>query len=786
MRRTPTAALLLATASLMPASAVYAQTGVSSAGNGGQAPTAVPNAPPTLPPQVTDANPSAAEVSAPAAAGVEEIIVTATRRSANLQSVPLSVTALQANTLAAQGIKTVADLPRMVPGLSTTRGSASTNIYLRGVGTSSSGFNTETPIAAYIDGFYLPNTASTLFSFNNIERVEVLKGPQGTLYGRNATGGLINVITRDPGQEIRVDGSVGYGNYDTLSLNLYAAAPASDTLSAGVAFTHTKQNDGWGRNIFTGNDNMKFEETGVQGKVRWLPTETTKVTLMGIYTDISSDQGLVDGIAPGSRGTDGTPFLGRYLNSDRRDGNSDSSMYLGGLKIEQDLGFASLVSMTGYIHAEAVSAPNLTGQPGNPVAGQSATNAILTGDSDTFSQEFQLSSNASNGSRLSWIGGLFYLHDNTVVGTSVFSTCVALVCAPTPIPTQTTGRPTTRSYAAYAEGTYEVLPATRLTLGLRYTRDKKALTGITVPLQGFPNSRATLPTTVVLRPGDPYPSNPDGIDTEITFPKLTYKAVLAHDFNDDVHGYVSYNRGFKSGSFQPTNFNNQAARPEVLDAFEGGVKSDLFDRLLRLNVSAFHYKYKDIQLRTGAPPAPPGTTITYNAAAARVNGVELEANLVPSRALSINASASYLDATYTRFPNASCTIPRVITGTTLGGNSTMPCDNSGKRLINTPRWSYNLNATYTVDSEVGTFALSANDSYKSRSYWDPDNRLSQDPYHLVSASLTWTSLDRRFDIQAFVRNLTKSFYFANIQQSGTDVAVVGAPRTYGINAGFHF
>ena len=134
MRRTPTTALLLATASLMPASAVYAQTGVSSAGNGGQAPTAVPNAPPTLPPQVTDANPSAAEVSAPAAAGVEEIIVTATRRSANLQSVPLSVTALQANTLAAQGIKTVADLPRMVPGLSTTRGSASTNIYLRGVG----------------------------------------------------------------------------------------------------------------------------------------------------------------------------------------------------------------------------------------------------------------------------------------------------------------------------------------------------------------------------------------------------------------------------------------------------------------------------------------------------------------------------------------------------------------------------------------------------------------------------------------------------------------------------
>lgn len=279
------------------------------------------------------------------------------------------MTAIQANTLAAQGLKTVADLLRLVPGLSTTRGSASTNIYLRGVGTSSSGFNTETPIAAYIDGFYLPNTASTLFSFNNIERVEVLKGPQGTLYGRNATGGLINVITRDPGQETRVDGSIGYGNYDTLSLNLYAATPVSDTLSTGVAFTHTKQNDGWGRNIFTGNENMKFEETGVQGKIRWAPSDGTRITLEGMYTDISSDQGLVDGIAPGSRGTDGTPFLGRYRNADRRDGNSDSSMYLAGLKIEQDVGFANFVSLTGYSHAEAVSSPNL-GAPQGLLHGQ--------------------------------------------------------------------------------------------------------------------------------------------------------------------------------------------------------------------------------------------------------------------------------------------------------------------------------------------------------------------------------------------------------------------------------
>ena len=722
----------------------------------------------------------------PAKAGVEEIIVTATRRSANLQTVPLSVTAIQANTLTAQGVRTVADLPRLVPGLSTTRGSASTNLYLRGVGTSSSGFNTESSVATYIDGYYLPNTASTLFSFNNIERVEVLKGPQGTLYGRNATGGLVNVITRDPTNVTRVDASIGYGNYDTLSLNLYAATPISDTVSAGVAVTRTKQRDGWGRNQFTGHENMKLEETGVQVKIRWSPSSRTRITLEGMYTHLNTDEGLVDGIYPGSKGTDGTPFLGRYVNADRRDGTSISSLYLAGLKVEQDIGFANIISLTGYIHSAATSSPNLTGDPGKPVAGQSASNAVLFGRGNTFSQELQLSSKASSHSRFSWISGLYYLHDNTVVGNGVFGTCVGNVCAPTPIPTQTTGRPTTRSYAAYAEGTYEVLPRTRVTLGARYTRDEKALTGFAAPFAGLPNTPVALPSTVLLRPGAPYPGNPNGIITAITFPKLTYKAVLAHDFTDSIHGYVSYNRGFKSGTFNPTNFSNQPSRPEVLDAVEAGLKSDLFDRLLRLNIAGFHYNYKDIQLRTGAPPAPPGTTITYNAAAARVNGLELQANLVPSRALSINGQVTYLDATYTKFPNATCTTPRTVTATVLGGNLSAACDNSGHRLFNSPRWSYNLNATYTLDTGVGSFALSANDSFKSRSFWDPSNRLSQHPYHLVSASLTWTSVNRKFDVQAYVRNLTKAYYFTNTTESTTDVYTPGAPRTYGVNAGWHF
>ena len=314
----------------------------------------------------------------------------------------------------------------------------------------------------------------------------------------------------------------------------------------------------------------------------------------------------------------------------------------------------------------------------------------------------------------------------------------------------------------------------------------RPLTGNTEPYPGLPNSPAVLPATVVLRPGDPYPGNPNGIDTAITFPKVTYKAVLAHDVSDRVHAYVSANRGFKSGTYNPTNYSNEPSRPEILDAYEAGIKSELFDRKVRLNLAAFRYNYEDIQLRTSAPPAPAGSTITFNAGKARVNGVDAEITFAPMRALSITASAAYLDAIYTSFPNATCTIPRVITATVLGGNNTVACDNSGHRMINTPKVSYNLRASYVVETGVGSLTLAASDAYKSRYYFDASNRLSHDPFHIVNTSLTWSSRDRKFDVQLWARNLTDSYYMVMATETSNDVYAAGAPRTFGVTFGMHF
>ena len=244
--------------------------------------------------------------------GVADIIVTANRRAENLQEVPISVAAFTGETLKIQGVVSVVDLPQITPGLGFTRTLVGTNAFLRGVGTTSAGYSTEVPIATYVDGLYMPNSAASSFSFNNVERIEVLKGPQGTLYGRNTTGGLIHVITKEPGDVTSIDASASYANYDTVQLNFYGSTPLSDTLAANFSALYINQEDGWGRNVFLGTEAYNFHDIGFQGKLQWKPGPDTKITLRGFYDKVKTDQGNNAGIYPGSTATDGTTYLGKY------------------------------------------------------------------------------------------------------------------------------------------------------------------------------------------------------------------------------------------------------------------------------------------------------------------------------------------------------------------------------------------------------------------------------------------------------------------------------------------
>ena len=199
--------------------------------------------------------------------GLEEIVVTAQRRAENLQEVPIAVSAMTASTLADTGIDATRDLPQVIPSVQFTRSGPSGLFFVRGVGTTNAAAGEEGANAVYVDNVYMADLGQTINYFNNIERIEVLKGPQGTLFGRNATGGLIHVITREPGDETVLDGEFGYANYDTVTARAYVAGPITENISADLAVTNYHQNDGWGRNLTTGGKNFSSRAKGTETRI---------------------------------------------------------------------------------------------------------------------------------------------------------------------------------------------------------------------------------------------------------------------------------------------------------------------------------------------------------------------------------------------------------------------------------------------------------------------------------------------------------------------------------------
>lgn len=717
---------------------------------------------------------------------LDDIVVTAQHRSENLQNVPIAVTAYSGEKLQAAGVTDSVQIQQLVPGLVINKTFSGANPYLRAVGNVSSGVGNDPAVATYIDDLYIPNAAAGLFALNNIDHIEVLKGPQGTLFGRNALGGVIHIITKQPSVDPEVDASIGYGNYNTISGDLYATAGLSEKLAFSVAGTYSDQRDGWGKNLFTGNDAYRTRQAGVMAKAKFSPTDRTDITLSYFYNDVKTDAGLMLGVVPGSVGTDGSTYLGRYTFNQRSDALNKTQQNSFGLHISQDLGSVNLTSITGYHKTDLTQVDNQSGILGKPVAGQGAANQIFDVGERVFTEELRLRSDT--GSRLEWMVGGFYLHDILDYDFSQYGTCVGTVCAPTPVPLRTLSRQVTNSYAAFGQLTLNVTKTTRVTGGLRYTSDTRALSGTVQPLAGLPNSPATLPAGTVVHPGDPFAGNPNGIPTKVTWPKLTFRASIDQKLSKDLMVYASFNRGFKSGIYSVANFTNPPAAPEVVDAYEVGLKSELFGRTLRFNTAAFYYDYSNIQLRTSAAPAPPGQIIVFNAAKGRIKGIDVDFEWEPVNNLVFTGGAEALDAKFVNFPGGQCIAPRPITGTTLGGTVTTVCDRSGAKMPRAPKFTGVIGAQYKWQVGFGSLTINVKDSYSSSYYFDPSNRIKQDAYHLLNSTLTWDSSDKRYWVQLWARNLFNKFTFAQVYEGGggTDNYAPGEPRTYGVKMGVHF
>jgi iron complex outermembrane receptor protein len=682
-----------------------------------------------------------------ASGGLEEIVVTAQRRAEVLQSVPIAITVLQSDDLAAAGVTNVQELSSLTPGLQMTQQRNLATPYLRGVGTQNGGQGEESSIALYVDGVYYAAQSAGIFSLADVERVEVLKGPQGTLFGRNATGGLIHVITRTPQQEPMVQASASYAKFDTLSGSLYATTGITDTLAIDLSLFTIDQGEGWGENLVLGNDVNLVDETIARTKILWTPTDSTTLTIAADWSENKTDIGNTRQLLPGAIGIGGAVFQGSVW-----DAQSDIPRDVDGeqkgvsVRFEHDFGSVRFVSLSAYREID-----NFTLFDQDNTAAPLII-APITEFTSTFQQEFLLQGEVG---KLQYTGGLFYFDADASVEPLGLRSAVLLQ--------QNLDRYSeqkTKSYAAFAQATYAFTDRTSVTAGLRYTLDEREIIGRDVSAAGHPQGPG-----IVL----------SAMTQDDDFTKMTWRFALDHELREDVLLYGSISRGFKSGIYNTTNFLQPAVEPETLDAGEIGIKADLLNRHLRINASAFYYDYADIQLTA----RPAGITLLFNAAEGTVKGMELEATAlvpVPTGRLELSASGSLLDSEYDEFEGALFSIPQP-----TGGNALVVGDASGNDMIRAPKWTTNLTARYSIP--VGAFELATDVSWYHNDgfYWEPDNRLRQKAYDVLNAQLAISTADETWRVRVFGRNLLNEKYYVSASANAFgDAGAAASPRTYGV------
>lgn len=718
------------------------------------------------------------------AGALEEVLVTAQRREENLQDVPIAVTAVSADTLAKAGVADTFDLKAVAPSLNFSTSVGGFGLpRIRGIGSTGTGPGIENPVAVYVDGVYIASSTGALTSLSDIEQVAVLKGPQGTLFGRNATGGLIQITTKKPSHDFTGDVQATAGNYGTYGGSGYLTGGLSESLAASAAFKYEDRSEGYGINTQTGNEIMTQESYSGRAKLLWELSDDTSATLSG---DVSQVDAVTPAFRPLTRNVRGNFAAGgeRDIDSDF-DPLLESEQYGASLEIRHDFGGMELMSLSAYRQMElhvrfdpdGTTEDEWAAVPGRnaPPLGFSHGFVIDNTQNDTqFSQEIQLLSTGE--SAFKWVVGAFYMSGegeyDPARTINAFQTA-GTATIPAGRYTDLVAQQTLDSYAAFAQGTFALGAATNLTAGIRYTHDEREASGIrlTYEATGQPVATQTAPQGIVE-------------NYEDTFPRATWRLALDHRFSPDVMGYVSYNRGFRSAAFVTQNIGlttaaqNKVLKPEIVDAYEVGLKNDLADGRVRLNAAAYYYDQENVQVMQ----IQNGIQTVYNADGAEIYGADADVIALVTDRFTVTGGVNYTHARYTDFTNASITVPQA-----SGGNLLTTGDASGNRLQNVPDWTASLGLSYGIPTAIGDVTVFAN--YYRNDGWpaDPDNRVNQEAYSLLDASVGWRSSNEKLSVSLWGKNLTDEFYFQQLGASNfSDNGVQAAPRTYGATFGVHF
>lgn len=738
-----------------------------------------------------EASTSAAD--AEANGGIAEIIVTAQRREESLQKAAIAVSAVGADMLEARGITTTEEVSKLVPALVIQQtGGTNINPYLRGVGAFGSGPGSENAVSFSTDGVFIGRPSGTLGSFYDLERVEVLKGPQGTLYGRNSTGGAINLVSRKPKLGDR-SGNVQFevGNYDSIRAQAAVNLPLGDNAALRVAGQITKR-DGY---LTRGYD----DDSGQAARAQLLfkPTDRLSILIGGdYYSQSSSGPGSVlvpngtipnapsikdriSGADPRSLAVLSARFPGQYnsLFLPTDDGYVKGEFWGVSATIDYDLGFATLTAIPAY---RSSSPEYVSFRPGF-FQSQGETAKQFTG-------ELRL---ASNGNRpLSYVLGLFYFdqqQDSFTNNKQAINN-----------QNENIFNISTKSWAAFGQLTYSLTDRLRVVGGARYTKETRDQVALT---RGA--------TAAVPNP----PFVPLNGSTE--FDRVTWKAGLEFDAGLRSLVYANVATGFKSGGvgqYSPTRPDLNNFAPESLTAYTLGSKNRFFSNKLQLNVEAFYWDYRDQQLGVLVPRIENPTSIgqrTINIGKARFYGVDTEAMWQPTRLDTFNLNIQYLNSKYLDFvyergvagPVGGTGVNCPSTQISAGSPRRFIVDCSGKTGINAPKWSLSGGYQHKFPiSDTLDLTASVSSQYQSSRILGTEfaDEQRQRAVMMSDASLTLENPEERWSLTAFVNNIENKavrnqVFQRQIQgstsptgQASVFYAGLRPPRTYGIRGNFRF
>jgi iron complex outermembrane receptor protein len=701
---------------------------------------------------------------------LEEVVVSARKVDENLQDVPIAVTAFSGDQLAKDQITDLMQLAGKVPSMTIqSQNSIESEIFIRGVGTVRlNGATADASVGYFLDEVYIGRRGSSTPPIFDLERLEVLRGPQGTLFGKNVVGGALNLTTAKPQFEWGGSGYIALGDYGAIASGGHVTGPISESAAIRVAFMQNKH-DGYARNVVAGYEMEDIEQYAGRASLLWNPNDDMTFQLV---LDASSDTGN----GPSRHAVDnpyaaGFGFITPNISSDPRTNYSPYDQYAkkdtSGItaRFDWDLGSVTATYLGAIRNGEADTAWSQAGAGSPP----SITSSVLTQweDNQGLTQELRFASDQDQ--RWRWLVGLYYLDDDTKRRSRNTATSF-LPGGPGSTGDVLDGdneyiqRGVSKNYAIFGDVNFDLTDTMTLSIGGRYTEDRKDW-DVEAVEYSYGRPGGILSTAPLL--------GPFVVNTDKSWSEFTPKAVLDWQFADNKLLYFSIARGFKGGGWQGGAANAVAAEtpyePETAMNYEIGFKSELFDNRLRLNLAAYYTDFQDLQVELLDDVNL--VLVIANAADAVIKGLEGEVQTAVHEYVTFYASASYTEAEYKDYIDP------------LRG-----IDYSGNQIQRTPEFQgtagIDINVPIFDDLE---FIGNVQYGYQSEMYYGPDNTNDEPGYGLLDLRAGVGAPDGKWQMYAYAKNVTDELYrISVIPFAGDEVSLFGAPSTYGLRFSMNF